>query len=240
MIPTDLIERIENCAFDRNDVGLLQTIAGHYGLSHIAFVGLHLLQNTRTDAPFSFLTYPKEWQNRYLSQGYLKFDPAVHLALKSIIPLDWSTIDKSVQNVRNLFGEAKEFGIGQTGLTFPIRGCHGETALLTVAGDFNERDWRDFKRENIADLQILAFYIYRMVERSTGKEPQIPRLGNREIECLKWASAGKTFEDIAVILGLSSRTVKFYLDTARHKLNCLSITHAVARAISMRIIPPIF
>jgi DNA-binding CsgD family transcriptional regulator len=240
MISKDLINRIEQCVFQREDTAVLKAVAEHYDLSHIAFLGLHVPQNAFTDQPFSFLTYPKEWVDRYLSNGYVKFDPAVHSALKSVIPVDWNTLNKSAPNVRKLFGEAREFGIGEMGMTFPLRGCHGETALLTITGDFSEKEWRDFKHENMADLQILSLYIFRMIEKSTGKEALIPKLSNREIECLKWASSGKTFEDISVILSLSSRTVKFYLDTARNKLNCLSVAHAVARGISLGIIPPMF
>jgi DNA-binding CsgD family transcriptional regulator len=241
MISSGLIEKIEASVFDRDDTSVLRDIADHYDLSHVAFVGLHLPQTGRETRPFSYLTYPKEWQERYLSQGYLTFDPAIHRAMDSIVPLDWTTIDKKESKVRALFGEAREFGIGQTGITFPIRGCRGELALLTVSGSFNDSDWRDFKRENLADLQILSFYVYNMIERNGAIEIHAPpKLSNREVECLKWASCGKTFEDISVILNLSPRTVKFYMDTARHKLNCLSITHAVARAVSLRIIPPVF
>jgi DNA-binding CsgD family transcriptional regulator len=240
MIRRNLVEKIESSVFDREDNRILREVAEHYGLSHVAFVGLHVPQNVRDKCPFSFLTYPDEWQRRYLSKGYLNFDPAIHSALNSIMPLDWTTIDQGSPDVKRLFGEAREFGIGRTGLTIPIRGCRGEVALLAVSGDFNEKDWRDFKHENMADLQILSFYIYRMVEKSGFVETAIPRLSKREIECLEWASSGKTFEDISTILNISHRTVRLYLDTARHKLNCLSITHAVAKAVSLRIIPPVF
>ena len=64
----------------------------------------------------------------------------------------------------------------------------------------------------------------------------LPHLTNRERECLKWAARGKTNADIAVILNISQSTVRRYIDLARHKLNCLNKTHAVARAIGLGLI----
>jgi DNA-binding CsgD family transcriptional regulator len=62
-------------------------------------------------------------------------------------------------------------------------------------------------------------------------------LSKREEECLIWAARGKTYHDIARILNLSFASVKTYLDTARHKLSCINLTHAVAVAIATEVIP---
>ncbi len=60
---------------------------------------------------------------------------------------------------------------------------------------------------------------------------QNPPLTEREIECLKWSAEGKTYEDIGLLLGISARTVRFFLENARHKLGSLNTTHAVANAM---------
>ena len=39
------------------------------------------------------------------------------------------------------------------------------------------------------------------------------------------------------VLNLSFASVKTYLDTARHKLSCINLTHAVAVAIATGVIP---
>jgi DNA-binding CsgD family transcriptional regulator len=62
-------------------------------------------------------------------------------------------------------------------------------------------------------------------------------LSKREEQCLIWAARGKTYQDIAEILNLSFGSVKSYLDTARHKLNCINLTHAVAVAVATGVIP---
>ncbi len=44
---------------------------------------------------------------------------------------------------------------------------------------------------------------------------------------------------MAEILDIAETTARFYLTSARNKLNCLTIAHCVAKAISLRIIPPV-
>ena len=66
-----------------------------------------------------------------------------------------------------------------------------------------------------------------------------PKLTRREIECLYWTSHGKTCADVADILDIAENTARFYLTSARNKMNCLTIAHCVAKAISSQIIPPV-
>ena len=61
----------------------------------------------------------------------------------------------------------------------------------------------------------------------------------REAEALLWTAEGKTSHDIALILGVSERTVVFHLQNVARKLNVSNRTHAVARAISLGLINPL-
>ena len=47
------------------------------------------------------------------------------------------------------------------------------------------------------------------------------KLTPRETEILSWVAAGKTAREIAVILGISSHTVRDYTKSARQKLDCV-------------------
>jgi DNA-binding CsgD family transcriptional regulator len=44
---------------------------------------------------------------------------------------------------------------------------------------------------------------------------------------------------VADILSIAENTARLYLTSARNKLNCLTIAHCVAKAISSQIIPPV-
>ena len=61
-------------------------------------------------------------------------------------------------------------------------------------------------------------------------------LSDRERECLFWVSEGKTTDEIAVILGVSSNTVNSYITHAIQKLSASNRVMAIATAIRSGII----
>jgi len=62
-----------------------------------------------------------------------------------------------------------------------------------------------------------------------------PRLTDRENEILRWVMEGKSTWDIAQILNITERTVKFHVDNIMKKFNAVNRAHAVAIALSMGI-----
>ena len=79
-----------------------------------------------------------------------------------------------------------------------------------------------------------------LIERETVKKrsipEDIPRITEREIECLQWASIGKTAWEISMILSISERTVGFHLTNAATKLQANNRTHAVSIALKKGLI----
>lgn len=61
-------------------------------------------------------------------------------------------------------------------------------------------------------------------------------LSERERECLLWVSEGKTTDDVALILGVSSNTVNSYIAHAIQKLGASNRAMAIATAIRSGII----
>lgn len=53
----------------------------------------------------------------------------------------------------------------------------------------------------------------------------------RELEALRWAAAGKTNIETAMILGVSTSAANQLIQSTMHKLNCANKTHAVAVAL---------
>nr|WP_294554212.1 response regulator transcription factor [uncultured Rhodopila sp.] len=68
--------------------------------------------------------------------------------------------------------------------------------------------------------------------------PAAVDLTEREVETLTWAARGKTSSEIAIILGLTKRTVDFHIDNARLKLNATSRIHAAVKAAAGQLIDP--
>ncbi len=59
------------------------------------------------------------------------------------------------------------------------------------------------------------------------------RLTRREIQCLKWAAAGKTDQVIAELVHISAPTVRFHLKNAAQKLNVVGRSQAVREAAAL-------
>ncbi len=62
-------------------------------------------------------------------------------------------------------------------------------------------------------------------------------LTQRERQCLAWIADGKTMQDIADLLDVTPRGVKFHLDNARRNLAALTLPHAVALALRQGLLP---
>jgi DNA-binding CsgD family transcriptional regulator len=108
----------------------------------------------------------------------------------------------------------------------------GETAFFEIASAAdapqqstpNDDIWREFR--------ILANYFHGHVLRMHGQDAdQELLISARELDCLKWTAVGKTALEASIILGISERTVRFHLNAAREKLDCVTTTQAVAKAI---------
>lgn len=65
---------------------------------------------------------------------------------------------------------------------------------------------------------------------------KLPSLTIREVEVLHWSAQGMSYKEIAEQLEITARTVRFFLENARGKLNCKNTTHAVSFALQRGII----
>lgn len=88
-----------------------------------------------------------------------------------------------------------------------------------------------------AELKILGEYFHCHMLRRNGVDTSDALIVSaRELDCLRWVAAGKSAWESSVILGISERTVRFHLNSAREKLNCTTTTQAVAKAVAQQLI----
>lgn len=209
---------------------LLAKLQRAYGLRSVAYLGAGLKGFPGED-PFLAVTYTHEWVQHYKDQRFVSFDPAVQIGLRRMLPIDWADFDRNDREVRRLFGEAIEFGVGQQGISLPVRGRHGDRALVSVTSDVSDRDWQHLRLYYLRDFQLLALHMHHAIlQLEGGPLTGTLTLSPRERECLQWIAEGKTYWECATILGLSEHTVRCYLESARHKLGAANNTHAVNKA----------
>lgn len=94
---------------------------------------------------------------------------------------------------------------------------------LDVAGLFDAR---------AAELHALALRFVATYAEATGAgATEAPaHLTRREIQCLKWAAAGKTDAEIGKIVAISTPTVRFHIVNASRKLGVAGRSQAIHRA----------
>jgi DNA-binding CsgD family transcriptional regulator len=217
----------------------IRNIIAAYGLRHAIYY-FPGLPGDGGLTPVRFISYEQDWVKRYFDADYQNVDPVVSEGFANLLPVDWANLDRRPPRVKQMFGEANEFGVGRQGLTFPIRGANGESALFSVTSDLPGQDWADAKRTYVRDFQIIAHTIHSkgLLLAGAPAPDYTNKLTPRQRECLTWCAVGKTSEDIATILGISEGVVRIHLQSAQHKLNCLNRTHTVAKAMAYKLIQP--
>lgn len=221
----------------------IDALRGPYGLSNAAFVAFGELGRVAARDTV-LLTYPPDWIEHYFRRRYDRIDPVIQAASRSLTPVDWDALDWSTPAAGRFREEAKEVGVGPRGLVLPSRGPSGAQAMLVVSADMGKRDWRPHSYDLMRDMSVIASHVHARIIALQNAAPAAQTaqiagrgaggmavLSGRERETLQWAAAGKTIDQTAEILGLSSSAVRTYLDAARRKLNCLTKPQAVAVAM---------
>jgi DNA-binding NarL/FixJ family response regulator len=90
------------------------------------------------------------------------------------------------------------------------------------------------------DFDVLATIIEARLARVARNEvwSKSVALNEREVQSLTWSARGKTSTEIAVILGVSKRTVDFHIENACRKLNVATRIEAAVKASTGRLIEP--
>jgi LuxR family transcriptional activator of conjugal transfer of Ti plasmids len=193
--------------------------------------------------PTVVTSYPKRWLDRYCDQRYQDIDPILRQARTMGPAFVWDASDgadmRSIDEQR-FFADALAFNI-RGGVTVPIATGYGRFAAFTFAAD-DRVPALDRLAENKKNLLQMMGFAYHAHVKARMSDPvefdgDSDLLTVRERQCLGWASAGKTMQEMATILGVTPRVVKFHLDNGRRKLGASTLPHAVALALRRELLP---
>jgi DNA-binding CsgD family transcriptional regulator len=214
---------------------LIREVRDAYHLAHVVYHAVHLPRISDPN-PILLLTYDPEWVRRYTERDYFRIDPVVVSSRNIILPLDWADVDHESPEMRRFFKEADAIGVGRHGMTIPIRGPGSERALLSITSNASTKVWKDSRFIYMREFLMIAHFIHDGAVRLAGV-PGIKRpLSAREREILQLAARGLAPKQIAADLRLSGTAVRLYLQGARSKLECSSLSQGVAKAVSLNII----
>ncbi|MBU2359479.1 MAG: LuxR family transcriptional regulator [Alphaproteobacteria bacterium] len=182
---------------------------------------------------YGFGTYDPVWAQRYQDQDYIRIDPVVLGCFQRFHPVDWKRLDWSSKAARAFRADSIAHGVGNQGFSIPIRGPHGQFALLTLSHTCPDPVWEALMMAHQRDLIVIAHYLNaKALTLQKGRAPDSVRpLSPREIDALTFLAMGYSRGQAADMLGISEHTLRAYIESARHKLGALNTVHAVARAI---------
>ncbi len=87
-----------------------------------------------------------------------------------------------------------------------------------------------------ADLMQISHQFLSGYVKATRQRHLVPsdcQLTKREVECLRWASVGKTDREISMILARSHATVRFHIKNAGEKLNTVNRSQTIFKAAQL-------
>ena len=225
----DLIDRVQATTSLEEIQDLVVDIRDRFEVEHVVY---HVVGNTGED--FGALTYDAAWVDDYIKERRFGYDPVVQESLRRFHPIDWQTLDWSGKRQKRLMSDAIDNGIGEQGLSVPIRGTRGKFALFSVTSTANDEKWEKFKQANIREILLASHYIHhRAIEVLQGNEGYGGQeLSPREQDVLRMLALGQSRAQAADALKISEHTFRVYVDTARHKLGAQNTVHAVSLALT--------
>jgi DNA-binding CsgD family transcriptional regulator len=122
-------------------------------------------------------------------------------------------------------------------VVIPIHLPFGQIGAVSFNGWDKTRD--DLSAEYEAHADVLGLLSHRFVAGYTKLHrtrywlPSDTQLTKREVECLRWASIGKTDKEISLILARSHATVRFHIQNAGEKLDAVNRSQTIFKAAQL-------
>jgi len=214
----------------------LQRSVAQYGYDQMIFSIAHdpLLPKSH-QRPNIFNTYPDDWQKTYLEKDYARLDPVLHAALTLNSGFTWENLKATssyTQAQTRFMNEAIDAGLNN-GIAVPMR------ALKAVGGvGLAATTAHDGAYAHLDLINALCTQFYLSYRRLYARPAPTFSLSPRETEVLTWIAAGKTDEEIAVILGISRNTVDTHLRSIFRKLDATNRVSAVVTGLTQGHICP--
>lgn len=229
----DFIEAA-NAAPTLDAFGLIYTrTLENFGVPHHA---LAVMLRPAEGAPRQFTPLTngvtEAWSRHYWEQSYFNVDAAVHVALQQYAPFSWSEIEAQplTRSSARLFHEIRDALPVDGGFVVPMHDAGGFAGLSALFCEDAE----------LAPEVRDALKLISVVGAERGKQlylqgpmaiAKLCPLSPRQREVLAYAAQGKSENDTADILGLSSATVREHLAKARDAMGVRTKMQAVAIAV---------
>lgn len=243
----NLTARIINASTSDDLKVLLSDVIASLGYR---FFGYHIIKHTalyehcNARQSVGIFSYPESWVKQYIAENYSLDDKVIELCLSRKAPFHWRTeLKRSTMTAKqqHIMDEAAQAGLVD-GYTLPLVSRDGEIAILTVIPDPQlQNSDRQQYNENL--LYVIAQFFHVRALRIVMEEQLASKIGRRrsflsgrERETTLWISRGKSSWEVAQILGISEKSVEFYMESVKRKLEAANRTQAVVKALLLGLI----
>jgi LuxR family transcriptional regulator, quorum-sensing system regulator BjaR1 len=234
----DLIDEFDRLATTMQVRDRLGSALGAMGYSAFRITGVPE-PPTRLEPYLLLDHWPQPYSEHYERENYYADDPVAAWCRRSTAPFEWSEarFDRDVwPRAGEVMDVAATFGMRE-GFCVPIGRSNGVQSCVSAAG---ERP--DLNTEAKHAVHLISLYAHARAVALSNPDPSIDAaagiLTDRERETLTWTARGKSSWDTSMILGVSERTVNWYIANASRKLGAVNRTQAVVLAMQAGEIKP--
>ncbi|GAA0564498.1 autoinducer binding domain-containing protein [Halomonas salifodinae] len=225
---SELVHGMQNNLSENDYVSVIRSGLERVGISSFSYVHLGCSPREAKEATI-IGNYPSEWVHNYKEISLHKIDPVIAMSACSPKPFFWdemfSVDDSGIFNMSSSYGIERGFSIPMHEPGYAFGSMHFSTKK-------EDQEFVGAIGRNYSFILSLSFVAHHYRPILEGFESN-NSLTKREAECLQWVAAGKTYSEIAMILGISERTVKFHAKSLMVKLDSVNIKQAMSQAIRM-------
>ena len=187
-------------------------------------------------------TLRPDWMEFYFSHGLVDKDYATFYCMQSTTGVDFAgmfneiNINPELEGFRTAAEATQDFGY-KNGRSIPITHMKRRSSLLTIYSPTETNTC-----EHIANIELNHATLSNLIE-AFDAQMDLLNLGifhygltGREIEVLKWLSDGHMPKHIAEKTSTSVNTINKQILSAKSRLECVTTTQAVAKALILGII----
>ncbi|HBB84192.1 MAG TPA: LuxR family transcriptional regulator [Sulfitobacter sp.] len=210
-----------------------------YGFDRLIYGFTRYRTPTSLGDPADFVilsNHSSKYLNGYLHSGLYLHAPMVRWALNNEGACSWDSLTTSVRNGRtDAENRVIEFNRNMdviAGYTISFRSISARSKgaiALTAKSGMTQRDVDAIWSEHGADIQLMNEIAHLKILSLPYSSPN-RSLTRRQLEVLEWVGDGKTTQDIALLMGLTSATVEKHLRLAREALSVETTAQAVLKA----------
>ncbi len=213
--------------------GLLSRAVGQYGYDRLVFsapLDFDLPPALNTHGLYQ--NYPEDWQAYYVENDCIRIDPVLLAAAAREHAFTWDELEKTSDYSRaqvRFMRLSEEAGLHH-GVGVPLRNRRALIAGIGLASSLEA----DATQPRLDLLNAFCTQFYAAFKRLYARidEGVVPMvLSAKEKEILTWVAAGKTDDDIGLILSISRNTVDTHIRHIFHKLDAPNRVTAVVKGI---------